>query len=165
MKRKHKNYSRPKKAFDKVRILEEAEIIKEFGLKNKKEIWKAEAKVKIMREKAKNLISSSAENQKKLFEQLQKIGLNVKSIADVLSLNKSDYLNRRLETVVFQKKLAPTIKTARQLIAHKKILVDGEVVSIPSYIVPVELENKISLKHSKPKIKKKETSTEGESNE
>jgi small subunit ribosomal protein S4 len=145
--------------------LEEVVIIKEFGLKNKKEIWKAEAKIKIMREKAKNLISSTPENQKKLFEQLQKIGLNVKSIADVLSLSKSDYLNRRLQTIVFHKKLAPTIKTARQLITHKKVLVDGETVNIPSYIVPIALENKISLKRPKPKIKKKIVSEGEESNE
>ena len=56
MKRKHKKYSRPKRPFDKSRIDEEAQIIKDFGLKNKREIWKAEAKVKVMREKAKKLI-------------------------------------------------------------------------------------------------------------
>jgi ribosomal protein S4 len=57
MKRKHKTYSRPKRPFDKARIQEEVEIKKEFGLKNKKEIWKAEAKIKKIREKAKKLIS------------------------------------------------------------------------------------------------------------
>ena len=66
MKRKHKLYSNPKKPFDKVRIDEEKNIMKEFGLKNKKEIWKAEAKVKLVREKARKLIKSSPENQKKL---------------------------------------------------------------------------------------------------
>ena len=45
MKRKHKTYSKPKRPFDKARIDEEAEIKKEFGLKNKKEIWKADAKI------------------------------------------------------------------------------------------------------------------------
>ena len=41
MKRKHKTYSKPKRPFDKMRIEEEAGIMKEFGLKNKREIWKA----------------------------------------------------------------------------------------------------------------------------
>ena len=59
---------------------------KEFGLKNKKEIWKAEAKIKSMRKKAKKLISASPKEQKVLFDKLKKIGLTVNSIADILSL-------------------------------------------------------------------------------
>ena len=146
MKRKHKNYSRPKRPFDKARIDEEAKIKNDFGLKNKKEIWKAIAKVKVMREKAKKLIAASPEEQKALFEKLNKIGLKVNSISDVLALDKTDYLKRRLQSVVFNKKLTTTVKDARQLIVHKKVLVDGKVVDKPSYAVPVEFENKISLK-------------------
>jgi small subunit ribosomal protein S4 len=154
MKRKHKTYSKPKRPFDKIRIDEEAKIIKEFGLKNKKEIWKAEAKIKSIREKAKKLISATQEEQKVLFDNLKKIGLNVDAIADILSLDKKDYLKRRLQTVMVTKKLATTPKSARQLINHKKVLVDRKIINSPSYIVPVKLENKISLKIMKPKIKK-----------
>jgi len=146
MKRKHKTYSKPKRPFDKTRIDEEAKIKKEFGLKNKKEIWKAEARIKSIREKAKKLISANPEEQQALFSKLKKIGLNADSIADVLSLDKKDYLRRRLQTIMVDKKLATTLKSARQLITHKKVLVDGNIVNSPSYIVPVELENKISLK-------------------
>jgi len=146
MKRKHKSYARPKRPFDKARIDEEVVIKKEFGLKNKKEIWKADAKIKNMRTKAKKLITASTEEQEALFARLQKIGIQVTSIADILGLDKTDYLNRRLQTVVAVKGIAPTVKTARQMIAHKRILVDGRVVSTPSYIVPVELEDKITLK-------------------
>ena len=153
MKRKHKQYSRPKRPFDKKRFEEEAEIKKEFGLKNKKEIWKSDAKIKSIREKAKKLISSNEEEQKKLFEKLQKIGLKVNSIADALGLEKKDYLKRRLQTMVFEKKLTPTINTARQKITHKKVLVNGKIIGSPSYIVPVLLENKISLVRKKKKEK------------
>lgn len=146
MKRKHKLYSRPKRPFDKARIDEEVVIKKEYGLKNKKEIWKADAKVKSMRQKAKKLITASAEEQDALFLRLRKIGLDVNSIGDVLGLDKTDYLNRRLQTIVAVKGLAPTVKTARQMIVHKRILVDGRVIDAPSFIVPVELENKIELK-------------------
>src|SRR3990167_7263334 len=128
MKRKHKQYSRPKKPFDKVRIEEEAKIKQEFGLKNKKEIWKSEAEVKSLRKKAKNLISASEEEQKALFNRLKKIELNVNSIGDALALEKRDYLNRRLQTILVSKKLATTPKSARQLITHKKVLVNGNVV-------------------------------------
>lgn len=170
MKRKHKIYSRPKRPFDKARIDEEKGIKKEFGLKNKKEIWKSEAKIKTIREKAKKLISAGKEEQQVLFEQLKKIGLSVDSIADVLGLEKKDYLKRRLQTILVKKKLATTAKSARQLITHKKVLVNRKVIDSPSYIVPVALEDKISLKSKKikkikqipeePKAEKIEESTE-----
>ncbi len=168
MKRKHKQYSRPKRPFDKERLDEEATIKKDFGLKNKKEIWRAESRIKSIREKAKQLISSSPEEQGALFERLKKIGLEVGSIADVLSLDKQDYLKRRLQTVLIKKKLATTSKSARQLITHKKVLINNRVVDSPSYIVPIALEDKISLKEKKSKkeesvekpTEKKEISTE-----
>ena len=149
MKRKHKLYSRPKRPFDKARIMEEAEIKEEFGLKNKKEIWRADAKVKVMRRKAKDLIKAEPAEQKAFFGRLNKIGMNVNSISDVLSLDKKDYLNRRLQTIVYKKGLTSTVKTARQMIVHKKILIEGKALNIPSYIVPVELENKIVIKSKK----------------
>ena len=80
---------------------------------------------------------------------MKKIGLKVTNLADVLSLDKRDYLNRRLQTIVAAKKLAPTIKSARQMIVHQKIFVDDKIVNVPSYIVPVELENKITAKENK----------------
>ncbi len=153
MKRKHKLYSRPKRPFDKKRIDEEAKIKEEFGLKNKKEIWKAEAKINLMRVRAKKMIYAGQEEQKKFCDRLNQIGIKVNSIADVLSLDKKDYLKRRLQTIVFKKKIANTIKSARQLIVHKKILVDGKVINSPSYIVPIEFENKINLK-KKNKVEK-----------
>jgi len=163
MKRKHKTYSKPKRPFDKERIVEEDKIKKEFGLKNKKEIWKSEAKIKSIREKAKKLISADPEEQQALFKRLKKIGLNANSIADVLSLDKKDYLERRLQTILVRKKIANTSKSARQLITHKKILVNGNVVDSPSYIVPVDLEKSISIK-KKIKSKKIQKSENSEAN-
>jgi small subunit ribosomal protein S4 len=160
MKRQHKTYSRPKRPFDKVRIEEEGKIKTEFGLKNKREIWKADAKISLMREKAKKLISANAQEQEAFFERLRKIGLKVNTIGDVLSLDKKDYLRRRLQTVLVQKKMATTPKSARQLITHKKVLINGESINAPSYIVPVELENKITLKKNKVKVKKIEVKEE-----
>jgi small subunit ribosomal protein S4 len=153
MKRKHKIYSRPKRPFDKMRIEEEGKIKEEFGLKNKKEIWKAEAKIKVIREKAKRLISASEEEKNNFFERLKKIGFNVNSISDVLSLDKKDYLKRRLQTILVQKKFASTTKGARQLITHKKVFVGEKNVSSPSYIVPIAMEDKIKLKEKKIKSK------------
>ncbi|MBT96576.1 MAG: 30S ribosomal protein S4 [Candidatus Pacearchaeota archaeon] len=165
MKRKHKSYSKPKRPFDKERLVEEGKIKEEFGLKNKKEIWKSEAKIKSIREKAKRLISANPEEQKAFFNRLKKIGLNVNSIADVLSLEKQDYLKRRLQTILVTKKIVTTPKSARQLITHKKVLVNGNIVNSPSYIVPTELEGKIFLKKKeKKKLEKKQEIKNGEDN-
>jgi len=151
MLRKRKKYSKPKKLFDKERILEEEKIKKEFGLKNKKEIWKGDSKIKRIRQRAKSLISADQEEQQKFFEKLNKMGFKVNSIPDVLALTKEDYLKRRLQTILVKKHLAKTPREARQLIAHKKVLVGDKIVSFPSYIVPLELEDKISLKQKKQK--------------
>ena len=166
MKRKHKLYSNPKKPFDKLRIDEEEKIKTEFGLKNKKEIWKAEAKVKLAREKARKLIKSSPEKQKVLLDQLKKIGIKANSLTDVFALNTRDHLERRFQTIIFRKGFAKTVKEARQKIVHKMVLVDGEVINKPSYLLPVELENKITIKTRKEKpVLSKEVPKENEINE
>lgn len=156
MLKKHKTYSKPKRPFDKARIIEEEKIKKEFGLKNKKEIWKAESKVKVIREKAKKLISSNSEEQKAFFERLKKQGFNVNSISDVLSLDKKDYLKRRLQTILVTKNFARSIKQSRQLITHKKVFVGKSKVNSPSYIVPIHLENQIKLEIKNKSINKQE---------
>ncbi len=43
--RKKNLYLRPQKPFESQRIKEENELVKKYGLKNKKEIWKTIAKV------------------------------------------------------------------------------------------------------------------------
>ena len=44
-------------------------------------------------------------------------------------------LESRLDNVVYRLGIAPTRRAARQLVGHKHIVVDGEVVNIPSYTV------------------------------
>ncbi len=49
--------------------------------------------------------------------------------------NMIELLERRLDTVVYRLKLAPTIFAARQLVSHGHIAVNGKRVDIASYIV------------------------------
>jgi len=149
IKRKRKLFSRPKKLFDKTRIDEENLLVKNYGLKNKKEIWKAKSKISSYRQRAKSLIGRDVEEQKVFFEKLNKIGFGVKDISDVLALNEEHLLSRRLQTIIFKKGLANTSKQARQLIVHKHVLVDGKIINIPSYTVPVKFEDKLELKGKK----------------
>lgn len=153
--RKQKLYSRPRKAYELERMKEENELVKEYGLKNKKEIWKMDAKVDYFRKRAKDLAKASREEQQVLFTKLQNLGLNTNSIADVLALTIQDLLKRRLQTVVAAKGLARTPRQARQLITHKKILVNKALVNSPSYLVPVSEEKSISIKAVAKKAKTK----------
>ena len=144
-----KLFTRPRKAFDKPRIEGENLIVKKYGLKNKREIWKAESEIDKIRRQAKKLITADKVEQDVLLNRLKKIGLSAEKISDVLALDKEDWLKRRLQTLVFQKKLATTPKSARQLIVHKKITIDKKVVNIPGYIVKIKEEGKINIKVKK----------------
>lgn len=146
IKRKKKRYKRPKRPFDKDRIDEENVLAKQYGLKNKREIWKAESEISKIRRRAKELIPRSDEERKEFFEKLNKQGFKVTDTADVLALTKEDWFKRRLQTIVFKKKMAATARQARQLIAHKHVLVDDKAVNSPGFMVPLELEDKISVK-------------------
>ena len=154
-KRKHKKYSRPRQLFEKARIEEENSLIKRYGLKNKKEIWKAESEIDRIRSLAKKLIVSSQEEQEKFFNRLIKLGL-IKAgdnIDDVLALTKEKLLARRLQTIVFKRGLAKTPKGARQLIVHRKIIIGNKVVDAPSYIVKSNEEETIMIKKKEKKEK------------
>ena len=142
--RKRNKYSKPKKAYDKVRIEEENVLVEKYGLKNKKEIWKAESKIKRIRDQAKKLITASVEEQEKLISKLNSLGLKVKTTADVLELNKEDLLKRRLQSVLILNNMAKP-KEARQLISHKHIRINDKVVNIPSYLVELAEEKNIRI--------------------
>jgi small subunit ribosomal protein S4 len=152
IKRKRKTFSRPRKLYDRERIDEENVLVKKYGLKNKREIWKAKTLVSKFRRRAKSLIGKDVKEQKEFFDKLNKIGMNVTGIPDVLALTEEDVFERRLQTFLFKKKLANTVKQARQLIVHKNVLVDGNVVNVPSFVITKELENKIELKEKKVKV-------------
>ena len=144
--RKKKRFSRPRKPFEINRIKEEDELIKKYGLKNKKEIWKSVAKINYFRTRAKALARSSSEEQEVLFNKLNSLGLKVETIADILGLKVEDLLNRRLPTVIVQKGLTNTVKQARQFVVHKKVVVNNQIINSPSYLVPVAHEKSIKLK-------------------
>lgn len=145
--RKHKKYSNPRKRYDSLRIGEENKLVERYALKNKREIWKMEAKVRYFRNRAKGLVTASLEDQQRFFKKLAAIGLKAETSSDVLALTKEDLLRRRLTSVIVQRGLARTPQQARQMISHKRVRILGNVVSTPSYLVPVKEESHIVVKH------------------
>ncbi len=144
-KRKHKKYKKPRKIFDSARIKEESSLIKKYGLKNKREIWKADSAIGKIRRQAKLLLTKSVEEQEKFIGKLKTQGFEIENLADVLALDKEDHLKRRLQSVVVRKKMASTSGQARQFIVHKHITINDNIVNIPSYLVKTDEEDKINL--------------------
>ena len=145
-----RKYLRPKHPWQASRIAAERPLVQEYGLKNKKEIWKAQSLLKNFAHQAKSLSSIKTENDQRELQQLlarlNKLGLLKQDASreDVLGLNVHDILNRRLQTLLLKKELARTTKQARQLIVHGHIAVNRQKITIPSYLVPIDDENKIS---------------------
>ena len=73
-------------------------------------------------------------------------------------MGKEDILKRRLSTIVSGKKLASTPKEARQMIVHKRVLVNGRLMNVPSYLVGFDEEDKIEIKKKAKKMKAMESS-------
>jgi small subunit ribosomal protein S4 len=148
MRRLRRKFKKPKTPWDSGRIEEDARLLREFGLKRKREIWRAEAIVREFRRRARNLIAVKDEGKTKiLLDKMVGLGLleRGQGLDQVLSLGVKDILNRRLQTLVFRKGFASTIKEARQNIAHGHVYVEGRAAKFSSYIVPVDKENTIKI--------------------
>ncbi|MDP3881833.1 MAG: 30S ribosomal protein S4 [Nanoarchaeota archaeon] len=160
--RKKSRYVKPRKLYIKDRIKEENVLVSKYALKSKTEIWKTAAKINYFRKRAMALAKSSREEQQILFNKLKTIGLKIDTTADVLALKTEDLLERRLPMVVFKKGLAQTPQQARQMIVHKKVLIEDKIVNVPSYIVSLQEESSITVKPAKQKklVEKKEETVE-----
>jgi len=140
-----KKYNTPRHPWVKERIDSEKILVNGYGLKNKKEVQKAQSRIKQIREQVKNLIRDrdlpqAQKEQEQLIVRLVKLGICKPGIAveGLLDLDIKDVLNRRLQTVVVKNKLAITSKQSRQMITHGHVIVNGNKVTIPSYMVGVE---------------------------
>lgn len=150
MRKLKKKFSKPRHPWEGMRIIEEKNLKGEYWYKNKKEMWKMRSILKNFRQQARTLIGEAgkqAEKQKKqLIDKLNKLGILTKQDAnldDVLELTIKDIMERRLQTLVYRKKLSNTIKDARQKIVHGKIIVGEKKITSPSKLITIEEENQI----------------------
>jgi len=158
MRKIKKKLKKPIKPWDKERMDKENILLKTFGLRRKHEIWKAESILRSFRRRARDLAARRDKTQERiLLDKLYKMGLLGKNadLDDVLSLTGENLLERRLQTIVFKKKIANTPKQARQFITHGHIAIEGRRTIYPSFFVTRELENKISYFENSPIKKEK----------
>lgn len=148
-KKSTKKFQTPKHPWQADRINEEKKLEKEFGLANKREIFRTNSLLRNWRKQAKEVLRLPEEKKKQaedeLFRTLSKIGVLQKGakLDDVLAITLPEILERRLQTQIYKKGIATTIKQARQFIVHRKVLVNEKILSAPSYLVRTE--DKLSL--------------------
>lgn len=140
-KRIKKKYETPGHPWRKERLDEELKLMGDYGLRNKREIWRASSQLRKYRSMARSLYTAvgqrRAEEEAKLMGRLYRLGLlpQQATLDDVLRLSVRDLLERRLQTIVYRLGLAKTVYQARQLIAHGKVFVGERKVKAPSYQV------------------------------
>ena len=143
-------YENPKKLWTVQRIKEESALKTEFGLKSMRELWVMAQELKKVRREARRLLSLTEEERKvdeeTLMAKLARLDIlkQGSKVEDVLSLTSRDVLERRLQSRVYRKGLAKSMKQARQLITHGFIAIGDRKVSAPSYLVTAAEDSQIA---------------------
>ena len=154
-----KKYEKPSHPWQADRINQENELVKKYGLKNKREIWKAQTRLRKYRGQARELLAKvqTGDIQSKKESSQLLIHLNSLSILpanstldDVLALDTESILGRRLQTLTYLKGFSSTPNQARQLITHGHILVGDHKVTIPGYMITKEEESEIGYTPASP---------------
>lgn len=146
-----KKYSTPSHPWILSRIESEKEIKLTYGLKNKKEIYKMESflrRIKSQLKKLSSLQSDQAEKERQqLLTRLKKLNLisEESSMDTVLGLEIKNVMERRLQSIVYKKGLASSMKQARQFIIHQHISVGNKKITSPCYLVSSAEELSISF--------------------
>lgn len=152
IKKLKKKYFTPRHPWKKSEIDEGKEFRKEFGLLKRKEILIASSFLKKYKDIAKRLIADTSKQGEKekvqMINKLTNMGLLPagSELDDVLSLETKDVLERRLQTILFRKGLAKSVKQARQFITHRHVSVGEKEITSPGYLLSLEEESRLSFK-------------------
>jgi len=136
-----KKSARPRNPWQRNLLKEELELVGNFGLRNKKELHVASTELSRIRKQARQLLAATTEirtaREPVLLSSLTRKGIVTEdaTLDNVLALNVSNFLERRLQTVVLKKGLARTPHQSRQLITHGHIAIGENRITIPSYTV------------------------------
>jgi len=173
-----KVWRKPKRPLNYELKMDELQTLGTFGLRTKRELWKAHTELSRVRQQARSLLALTQkvrdEKEPILLKSLARIGLipSDATLDDVLNLKPTDLLARRLQTIVSNKLGFKTPYQARQAVIHGHIMVGDRTIDIPSYTVTVAEEDSVHftpkskipemLEKNKVKEPKVEESAEGE---
>ena len=146
-----KVWRKPKRPLNYELKMDELQTLGTFGLRTKRELWKAHTELSRVRQQARSLLALTqkvrAEKEPILLKSLARIGLipSDATLDDVLNLKPTDLLARRLQTIVSNKLGFKTPYQARQAVIHGHIMVGDRKVDIPSYTVTVAEESSVKF--------------------
>eukprot|EP01101_Sappina_pedata_P010375 TRINITY_DN6525_c1_g1_i1.p1 TRINITY_DN6525_c1_g1~~TRINITY_DN6525_c1_g1_i1.p1 ORF type:complete len:194 (-),score=97.52 TRINITY_DN6525_c1_g1_i1:116-697(-) len=158
-----RNYSStfktPRRPFEKERLDSELKLVGEFGLKNKRELWRVKTVAARIRKASRELLTLDEKDPRRIFEgeailrRLHRLGVLDESknkLDFVLALKIQDFLQRRLQTQVWKLGLAKSIHHARVIIRQRHIRVGRQLVDVPSFMVRVESQKHIDFAKTSP---------------
>jgi len=150
-KKSRKRYTPPRNPWRSDQLSQELFLLGSYGLRNKRELWRAQTQLSNFRKQARHLLAAPGEvrgrEEPKLLTHLGKIGLiqlGESTLDDVLSLTVENVQERRLQTLVWKRGLAKSPYQARQLISHGHIALNQRRMTIPSYLVGASEEGSLS---------------------
>ena len=144
-------WRKPKRPLNYDLKVEELRLLGTFGLKTKRELWKARTELSRIRNQARSLLALGREVREEresiLMKSLARIGLvgDGSTLDDVLNLDVKNLLERRLQAVVMKRLNFKTPYQARQAVVHGHVMIGDRVVNIPSYTVDVGEEPSVRL--------------------
>ncbi len=151
-KKPKKKWEGPAHPWRKDVLLQELELVGKYGLRNKRELWRAKTFLRRIRANARGMLALPPEEKRDregaLVRRLYRLGLLASpeaTIDDVLSLTVEDVLKRRLQTIVYEKGFAKSMYHARQLIVHGHVAIDGRRIRSPGHLVSRDEEDKIEV--------------------
>lgn len=160
-----KQYETPNEGWNEERINREDELMEEYGLRQKRELYKAQSEVRDLHRQARKLAAAENEDRTTQFlGRVNRLGLirEDDGLEDVLTLKVEDILNRRLQTAVNRRGFSDTANEARQLVNHGHVYVDGQRVTVPGYLLTQEEEKEVELRMPEPEEEPEEEAEEPE---
>lgn len=153
-----KYYETPNHPFQGERIAEEHSLVDRYGLANKRELWRVQSDLRSFRREARSLLGRSqdadgaTEASEEFLSRLRRIGVlaEQEDLDDVLALEVTDLLERRLQTVAYRRGLGNTPEQARQFIVHGHVTVGERRVTVSSYTVATGEEDAIAFDENSP---------------
>jgi len=151
--------SKPNRPFEKDRLDAEMRVVGEYGLKNKREVWRVQYALSRIRTAARYLLTLDEKSETRLFQgeallrRMMRLGLlleNEKKLDYVLGLTTAKIMERRLQTKVFKLGLAKSIHHSRCLIRQRHIRVGKQICDVPSFLVRVDSEKHIDFALTSP---------------
>nr|UXY88222.1 40S ribosomal protein S9 [Cryptomonas curvata] len=154
-----KTYRTPRRPFEKERIDSELRLVGEYGLRNKREVWRVQLVLSKIRASARILLTLPDNDPRRisqgesLLRRLKKFGIikpDENTLDRILTLKIQDFLERRIQTIIFKLGLAKSIHHARVLILQRHVSIQNKLVDVPSYLVRLKSQENISYFHQSP---------------